>query len=102
MSKAYSRRQQFVNFMQKIVLLHISLFVMRWFYFFLELIVRKNKRIALFFLTEKFFFDNSKYQFEYMREKNDFNSILFTPNKNLYRKLEETFPGEVVYAWSLK
>ncbi|MPQ49022.1 hypothetical protein GCQ56_18650 [Marinifilum sp. N1E240] len=102
MSKAYSRRQQFVNFMQKIVLLHISLFIMRWFYFFLELIVRKNKRIALFFLTEKFFFDNSKYQFEYMREKNDFNSILFTPNKNLYRKLEETFPGEVVYAWSLK
>ena len=102
MSSGYTKRQQFVNFMQKIVFLHIVLFFMRWFYFFIEKLVPKNRRIALFFLTEKFFFDNSKYLFEYMREKNDFNSILLAQHKSLYRKLKEKFPGEVVYAWSLK
>lgn len=102
MSSQYTRTQKFVNFMQKIVFLHIVLFVMRCFYFLVEKLVRKDKRIALFFLTEKYYFDNSKYLFEYMREKNDFNSILFTPNKDLFLKLTEKFPGEVVYAWSLK
>ena len=84
MNSQYSRTQQFVNFMQKIVFLHIVLFLMRRFYFLLEKLVPKDKRIALFFLTEKVYFDNSKYLFEYMREKNDFNSILFTPYKSLY------------------
>ena len=102
MSSQYTRTQQFVNFMQKIVFLHIVLFAMRLFYFLIEKLVRKDKRIALFFLTEKHYFDNSRYLFEYMREKNDFNSILFTPHKSLYNELNEKFPGEVVYAWSLK
>ncbi|WP_421921202.1 CDP-glycerol glycerophosphotransferase family protein [Marinifilum sp.] len=88
--------------MQKIVFLHIVLFFMRCFYLFIEKLMPKNKRIALFFLTEKVFFDNSKYLFEYMRGKNDFNSILFTSNKKLYKQLQEKFPGEIVYALSLK
>jgi len=37
-----------------------------------------------------------------MRQKDDFNSILFTANRSLYTALQEKFPGEVVYAWSLK
>lgn len=102
MSSKFNKKQQFVNFMQKIVFLHIVLFVMRICYFIFEKLVRKDKRIALFFLTENFYFDNSRYLFEYMREKNDFNSILFTPHKSLYHELNEKFPGEVVYAWSLK
>lgn len=102
MSSKYTRTQQFVNFMQKIIFLHVVLFLMRRFYFLLEKLVPKDKRIALFFLTEKVYFDNSKYLFEYMREKNNFNSILFTPYKSLYRELNTKFPGEVVYAWSLK
>ncbi|RUT78745.1 CDP-glycerol glycerophosphotransferase family protein [Ancylomarina longa] len=102
MNSKYTKGQQFVNFMQKIVLLHIALFFMRWFYYLIEKLSRKDKRIVLFFLTEKFFFDNSKYLFEYMREKNDFNSILFTPHRDLYQQLKQKFPGEVVYAWSLK
>lgn len=102
MSSGYTKPQQFVNFMQKIVFLHIVLFFLRWFYFFIEKLVPKNKSIALFFLTEKNYFDNSKYLFEYMRLKNDFNSILFTPHKALYKQLQEKFPGEVVYAWSFK
>ncbi|WP_164977507.1 CDP-glycerol glycerophosphotransferase family protein [Ancylomarina salipaludis] len=64
--------------------------------------IRKDKRIALFFLTEKYYYDNSKYLFEYMRQKEDFRSVLFTANKALYTSLQEKFPGEVVYAWSLK
>lgn len=88
--------------MQKIVFLHVVLFFMRWIYFILEKLVRKDKRIALFFLTEKYYYDNSKYLFEYMRVKNDFNSILFTPHKILYNELKEKFPGEVVFAYSMK
>jgi CDP-glycerol glycerophosphotransferase (TagB/SpsB family) len=88
--------------MQKIVFLHIVLFFLRWIYFIIEKLIPKNKRIALFFLTEKHFFDNSRYLFDYMRVKNDFNSILFTPHKKLYRELKEKYPGEIVYAWSFK
>lgn len=67
MSSQFSRKQRFIHFMQKIVFLHIVLFFMRWIYFILEKLVRKDKRIALFFLTEKYYYDNSKYLFEYMR-----------------------------------
>lgn len=102
MSSQYTRTQQLSNFMKKIVFLHLVLFVMRSIYFILEKFIRKDKRIALFFLTEKYYFDNSRYLFEYMREKNDFNSLLFTPHKSLYRELKEKFPGEVVYAKSVK
>lgn len=102
MSSQHTRKQPFVNFMQKIVFLHVVLFFMRNFYFLLEKLLRKNKNIALFFLTEEFYYDNSKYLFEYMREKKDFRSILFTANKDLYKTLNNKFPEEVTYAWSLK
>lgn len=102
MPSQYSTKERFINFMQKIVLLHLVLFFMRWIYFFLEIPFRKNKKIALFFLTEKYYYDNSRYLFEYMRKKEDFNSILFTANKNLYRELKEKFPNQVVFALSVK
>jgi CDP-glycerol glycerophosphotransferase (TagB/SpsB family) len=102
MSSQRTRTQQFVNFMQKIVFLHLVVFCMRNFYYILEKLVRKNQHIALFFLTEKFYYDNSKYLFEYMRKKNDLNSLLFTANKNLYQELNKKFPGEVAYAWTWK
>ena len=102
MSHKLSRKQQFMDFVQKIVFLHLVIFVLRSFYFLIEKLVRKDKRIALFFLTEKYYYDNSKYLFEYMRKKADFKSILFTANKALYTSLNEKFPNEVVYAWSLK
>ncbi|MFA9371496.1 MAG: CDP-glycerol glycerophosphotransferase family protein [Labilibaculum antarcticum] len=102
MSSKYTRTQQFVNFVQKIIFLHLVIFVLRNFYYLLEKLVRKDKQIALFFMTEKYYYDNSKYLFEYMREKDDFRSILFTANKTLYKALQEKFPGEVQYAWSLK
>ncbi|MGZ2368984.1 CDP-glycerol glycerophosphotransferase family protein [Ancylomarina sp. YFZ004] len=102
MSKKLSKTQQFIAFMQKIVFLHLVIFILRNFYYLLEKLVRKDKRIALFFLTEKYYYDNSKYLFEYMREKDDFRAILFTANKTLYKSLQEKFPGEVQYAWSLK
>ncbi|WP_372644333.1 hypothetical protein, partial [Ancylomarina sp.] len=102
MSHKLSKTQRFLNFMQKIVFLHMLIFVLRNFYYLLEKLVRKDKRIALFFLTEKYYYDNSKYLFEYMRQKDDFKPILFTANKTLYAALQEKFPGEVVYAWSLK
>ena len=88
--------------MRKIVFLHLVIFILRNFYYLIEKLVRKDKRIALFFLTEKYYYDNSKYLFEYMREKDDFKSILFTANKTLCAELQNKFPNEVVYAWSLK
>ena len=102
MSHKLSKTQQFIAFMQKIVFLHLVIFVLRNFYYLLEKLVRKDKRIALFFMTEKYYYDNSKYLFEYMRKKDDFKSILFTANKSLHAQLQEKFPGEVQYAWSLK
>lgn len=102
MSNKLSKTQQLVNFMQKIVFLHLVIFILRNFYYVLEKLIRKDKQIALFFLTEKYYYDNSKYLFEYMRKKEDFRSVLFTANKSLYAALQEKFPGEVVYAWSLK
>lgn len=102
MPNQLSKKQQFVIFMQKIVFLHMVIFILRNFYYLLEKLVRKDKRIALFFLTEKYYYDNSKYLFEYMRGKEDFKSILFTANKSLYTTLQEKFPGKVVYAWSIK
>ena len=102
MSHKFSEKQQFFNFIQKIIFLHIVIFVLRNFYYLIEKLVRKDKRIALFFLTEKYYYDNSKYLFEYMRQKDEFRSVLFTANKSLYAKLQEKFPGEVVYALSLK
>ncbi|MRT92279.1 CDP-glycerol glycerophosphotransferase family protein [Ancylomarina sp. 16SWW S1-10-2] len=102
MSYKLSKKQQFLAFMQKIVFLHLVIFVLRNFYYLLEKLVRKDKRIALFFMTEKYYYDNSKYLFEYMRRKDDFKSVLFTANKVLYASLNEKFPGEVVYAWSVK
>jgi len=102
MSNKLSKTQLFVNFLQKIVFLHLVIFVLRNFYCLIEKLVRKDKRIALFFLTEKYYYDNSKYLFEHMRQKEDFRSVLFTANKGLYATLQEKFPGEVVYAWSLK
>ena len=102
MSNKLSKTQQFIAFMQKIVFLHLVIFILRNFYYLLEKLVRKDKRIALFFMTEKYYYDNSKYLFERMRQKEDFKSILFTANKALYASLQEKFPGEVVYAWSLK
>jgi len=102
MSNKLSKTQLFVNFMQKIVFLHILIFSLRNLYYLLEKLVRKDKRIALFFLTEKYYYDNSKYLFEYMRLKEDFRSVLFTANKDLYAELQDKFPGEVVYAWTLK
>lgn len=102
MSNKLSKKQQFVAFMQKIIFLHLVIFVLRNFYYLLEKFVRKDKRIALFFLTEKYYYDNSKYLFEHMRQKNDFRAILFTANKTLYKSLQEKFPDEVQYAWSLK
>lgn len=102
MSRKLSRTKQFKTFMQKIVFLHILIFILRNFYYLIEKLVKKDKRIALFFLTEKYYYDNSKYLFEYMREKDDFKSVLFTANKSLYRTLEAKFPNQVVYALSLK
>jgi CDP-glycerol glycerophosphotransferase (TagB/SpsB family) len=102
MSKKLSKTQQFIAFIQKIVFLHLVIFVLRNFYYLLEKLVRKDKRIALFFMTEKYYYDNSKYLFEHMRQKEYFRSVLFTANKALYVSLNEKFPGEVVYAWSLK
>ena len=102
MSHKLSKTQRFLNFMQKIVFLHMLIFILRNFYYLMDKLVRKDKRIALFFLTEKYYYDNSKYLFEYMRQKDDFKSILFTANKDLYAVLQEKFPGEVVYAWSFK
>jgi len=102
MSNKLSKKQQFVAFMEKIVFLHVLIFVLRNFYFLIEKLVRKDKRLALFFLTEKYYYDNSKYLFEYMRKRDDFKSILFTANKILYQQLHAKFPDEVVYAWSLK
>lgn len=102
MSNKLSKKEQFVAFMQKIVFLHLVIFVLRNVYYLLEKLVSKDKRIALFFMTEKYYYDNSKYLFEHMRQEDDFRSILFTANKSLYALLSEKFPNEVVYAWSLK
>lgn len=102
MNTQYIRIQQLVNFIQKIIFLHLVVFFMRNFYFLLEKLSRKDKSVALFFLTEEFYYDNSKYLFEYMRKKNDLNSILFTANKSLYEELNKQFPGEIAYAWSFK
>ena len=102
MSHNLSKIQQFGAFMQKIVFLHLVIFVLRNSYYLLEKLVSKDKRIALFFMTEKYYYDNSKYLFEHMRQKDDFRSILFTANKSLYAVLQEKFPCEVVYAWSFK
>ena len=102
MSNKLSKTQQLLAFMQKIVFLHLVIFMLRNFYYLLEKLVRKDKQIALFFMTEKYYYDNSKYLFEYMRPKEYFRSILFTANKTLFASLNEKFPGEVVYAWSLK
>jgi len=102
MSNKLSKKEQFVAFMQKIVFLHLVIFVLRNVYYLLEKLVSKDKRIALFFMTEKYYYDNSKYLFEHMRLEDDFRSILFTANKSLYALLSEKFPNEVVYAWSLK
>ena len=102
MPNKLSYKQQFVTFMQKIILLHFVIFILRNFYYLLEKLVRKDKRIALFFLTEKYYYDNSKYLFEYMREKDDYRSILFTADKTLFKTLQDKFPNEVQYAWSLK
>ncbi len=102
MSTRHTRKQEFVNFMQKIIFLHLVIFLIRNFYFLIEKLVKKEKQTVLFFLSEKFYYDNSKYLFEYMRKKKDLNSILFTANKNLYEELNKKFPGEIAYAWSFK
>ncbi|MCT4603470.1 MAG: CDP-glycerol glycerophosphotransferase family protein [Marinifilum sp.] len=102
MSSGYTKTQQFVNFMQKIVFLHLIIFCLRNLYFIVEKLFRKDKKIALFFLTEQFYYDNSKFLFEYMREQKEFNCLLFTANKKLYTELNLKFPNEVVYAKSFK
>ncbi|WP_282125935.1 CDP-glycerol glycerophosphotransferase family protein [Marinifilum flexuosum] len=98
MSSGYTKPQQFVNFMQKIVFLHLLIFCLRNLYFIVEKLFRKNKKIALFFLTEQFYYDNSKFLFEYLRKQEAFKCLLFTANKKLYAELKQKFPNEVVYA----
>lgn len=94
--------ETFGVFLKKILFLHVALFFLRYFFFVIEKLRRKDSSILLFFLTEKYYYDNSKYLFEYMREKNDFNSILFTSSRKLYDQLNKIYPSEVVYARSFK
>lgn len=49
MSRKLSRTKQFKTFIQKIVFLHILIFILRNFYYLIEKLVKKDKRIALFF-----------------------------------------------------
>ncbi len=91
-----------MQFLKKIVFLHIALFCLRYLFYVLEKLTPKRKVQLLFFLTEKYYFDNSKYLFEYIRKQNTRECKLFTRNRKLYKKLRKQFPGEVLYAYSLK
>lgn len=91
-----------MQFLKKIVLLHIVIFVLRNSFYILEKITPKKQEHLLFFLTEKYYFDNSRYLFEYMRKHTNRESRLFTRNKKLYLQLNKKFPNEVIYAYTLK
>ena len=88
--------------MKKIIFLHILIFIMRNIYFLIEKLVKKDTKIALFFLTEKYYYDNSKYLFEYMCNCKNYKPILFTSNKKLHTQLQSLFHNQVIYALSFK
>lgn len=101
-SSSFKAFKHFKHFMLMIVFLHIALFCMRILFYVLEKITPKKSDNLLFFLTEKHYYDNSKYMFEFILEKKEFNSFLFVVDKNLYEVLKAKFPNKVVYALSFK
>ncbi len=71
--------------------------------FTIELFYKKNNNILLYFFSKgEGFSDNSKYLFEYLENNSDYNQVLFTLEKELYKELNNVYPGKVVFGLSPK
>jgi CDP-glycerol glycerophosphotransferase (TagB/SpsB family) len=52
-------------------------------------------------MSENYYFDNSRYYFEYVKDKSDYKHVLLCKNKNLYNSLKSKGYNNVYYANTL-
>lgn len=78
-------------------------FTARIFFFCLQLVVpRKANSIVVTTHRGRIFGDNSKSFFLYAQQIEDLHVYILTKNKTLFKELQEAFPDNALYAWSLQ
>ena len=72
-------------------------------FFVLEIIVRPKKGIVIISLPKaRIYADNSRYFFEYCANDPDNNVFLLTKSKQVFKEVQDKYPGKVLYAYSRK
>lgn len=72
-------------------------------FFFMELLVRKEKKLMVVGLPKgRVYSDNTRHFFEYCASKTSLKVFLITKNKSLADSLNQRFPGKVLYSFSLR
>ncbi len=102
MAQYKNKNSFFWKFKQIIQRIFILDFFEVAFFLIEHLFVKEKKRLLFLIWGHEIFSDNSKYLFEYLNKKNDFEVNLFVRDKKIYKELFRKYPQQTIYAFSLK